>query len=153
AGRSAVMSPRVTVDLDGAAIACSDHGAGDAVVLVPGLGLDASYFGELGARLADAGFRAIAVNPRGANGSTGTLESQTMRPIAADVAGVIEGLRVRPATVVGHGFGNRIVRCLVTDRPDLVRRIVLLAGAGDLDPTAEVVRLLRSWARPDATES
>jgi pimeloyl-ACP methyl ester carboxylesterase len=55
--------------------------------------------------------------------------------------------------LVGHGFGNRVARCLVTDRPDVVRSVVFLGGAGDFEPTVDVVRALRSWARPDATES
>ena len=45
-------------------------GAGDAVVLIPGGGLDASAFEDLARRIAGAGFRSVAVNPRGAGEST-----------------------------------------------------------------------------------
>ena len=142
-----------TVRLDGAVIEFLAEGSGDPVVLVPGLGLDTSSFADLSRRLARAGFRAIAVNPRGAGASTGSSDGVTLHTLAADVAAVMDGLPGRPAHLVGHGFGNRVARCLVTDRPDLVRSIVLLGGAGDFAPTAEVVRALRSWARLDATES
>ena len=66
--------------------------------------------------------------------STGLLDGLTLHHLAADVAGVIEALAAAPAHVVGHAFGNRVARCLATDRPDLVRRVVLLA-AGGLVPT------------------
>jgi pimeloyl-ACP methyl ester carboxylesterase len=55
------------------------------------------------------------------------------RHLAADIAGVLEALAAAPAHVVGHAFGNRVARCLATDRPDPVRRVVLLAG-GDWSP-------------------
>jgi pimeloyl-ACP methyl ester carboxylesterase len=142
-----------TVRLDDAVIEFLAEGAGDPVVLVPGLGLDASYFADLSRRLTRAGFRAIAVNPRGAGASTGSSDGLTLHTLAADVAAVIDGLPVRPVHLVGHGFGNRVARCLITDRPDVVRSVVLLGGAGDFEPTADVVRALRSWARPDATEA
>src|SRR5215475_7227731 len=142
-----------TVRLDGAVIEFLAEGAGDSIVLVPGLGLDTSYFADLIRRLARAGFRAIAVNPRGAGASTGSTDGLTLHTLAADVAAVIDSLPARPVHVVGHGFGNRVARCLVTDRPDLAQCVVLLGGAGDFEPTAEVVGALRSWARPDATES
>ena len=121
-----------TVRLDGAVIEFLAEGSGDPVVLVPGLGLDTSYFADLSRRLARAGFRAIAVNPRGAGASTGSSDGVTLHTLAADVAAVMDGLPVRPAHLVGHGFGNRVARCLITDRPDLVRSIVLLGGAGRL---------------------
>jgi len=142
-----------TVRIDDAVIEFLVEGAGDPVVLVPGLGLDTSYFADLSRRLARADFRVVAVNPRGAGASTGSTDGLTLHTLAADVAAVIDSLPVRPVHVVGHGFGNRVARCLVTDRPDVARSVVLLAGAGDFEPTAEVVRALRTWARPDATES
>jgi pimeloyl-ACP methyl ester carboxylesterase len=147
------MGSKGTVHLDDAVVEFLADGSGDPVVLVPGLGLDGSYFSDLSRRLTQAGFRAIAVNPRGAGASAGSFDGLTLHTLAADVAGVIESLRAGPVHLVGHGFGNRVARCLVTDRPDLVRSIVLLAGAGDFEPTAEVVRALRSWAHPDATEA
>ena len=37
------------------------EGVGEAVVLIPGGGLEASYFEDLARRIAGAGFRAVAV--------------------------------------------------------------------------------------------
>jgi pimeloyl-ACP methyl ester carboxylesterase len=111
------------------------EGAGDAVVVIPGGGLDASYFEELARRIAGAGFRAVAVNPRGVGASKGRLAGLTLHTLAGDVAAVIEALGSGPAHVVGHGFSNRVARCLAVDRPELVRSVILLAGVDSLLPS------------------
>lgn len=129
------------------------EGTGDAVVFIPGGGLDASYFDGLGQRIARAGFCAVAVNPRGVGLSTGRLEGLTLHILAADVAAVIEALGSGPVHVLGHGFSNRVARCLAADRPDLVRSVILLAGVGLMAPEPEVVRALQAWFREDTTEA
>jgi pimeloyl-ACP methyl ester carboxylesterase len=53
-------------------------GAGDPVVLLPGGGLDVGYVADFARRLAGGGFRAVAVNPRGAGASTGPLDGLTL---------------------------------------------------------------------------
>jgi pimeloyl-ACP methyl ester carboxylesterase len=126
-------------------------GIGDAVVLIPAGGLDASYFEDLVHSLAGAGFRAVTVNPRGIGASKGPLEGLTLHTLAADVAGVIEALGAGPAHVLGHGFSNRVARCLARDRPDLVRSVILLAGVGFFVADAEIVKALQAWFSPNAT--
>jgi len=147
------MKPKRTVEVAGAVIEFLVVGAGDAVVLLPGGGFDGRYFGDLAQSLARAGFCAVAVNPRGAGGSGGSLDGLTLHTLAADVAAVIEALDGGPAHVLSHGFGNRVTRCLVADRPDLVRSVILLAGVGLVEPDTEVVRALRAWFRYDSTAS
>jgi pimeloyl-ACP methyl ester carboxylesterase len=128
-------------------------GSGDTVVLIPGGGFDASYFDHFARRLAHAGFRAVAVNPRGAGESTGPLAGLTLHTFAADVAGVIDALDCGPVHVLGHAFGNRVARCLAADRPDLVRSVILLAAGGLVAPAAAVQGALRTWFRQDATDA
>lgn len=147
------MQSKGKVEVGEAMIEFLDDGSGDTVVLIPGGGLDASYFDNFARRLAHAGFRAVAVNPRGAGESTGPLEGITLHTFAADVAGVIEALNCGPVHVLGHAFGNRVARCLAADRPDLVRSVILLAAGGLIAPAAEVQRALQSWFRHDATEA
>jgi pimeloyl-ACP methyl ester carboxylesterase len=147
------MPPNTTVKVGEAVIEFLVDGAGDTVVLLPCGGVDACYFDDFTHRLAHAGFRTVAVNPRGAGGSVGPLDGLTLHTFAGDVAAVIERVDAAPVHVVGHGFSNRIARCLAADRPDLVRTVILLAGVGNFEPTAEVVMALRTWFRHDATES
>jgi pimeloyl-ACP methyl ester carboxylesterase len=145
------MQSKGKVNVGEAMIEFLDDGSGDMVVLIPGGGLDASYFDHFARRLAQAGFRAVAVNPRGAGESTGSLEGITLHTLAADVAGVIEALTGGAVHVLGHAFGNRVARCLAADRPDLVRSVILLAAGGLIAPAAEVQRAIQPWFRPDAT--
>jgi pimeloyl-ACP methyl ester carboxylesterase len=114
---------------------CTLHGCGDAVVvLLPNAGCSASYFEHFARRLALAGFQIVAINMRGVASSSGPLVGASLHDLAADVAGVIQGLGWAPAHVLGHAFGNRVARCLAADRPDLVRSVILLAAGGLIGP-------------------
>ena len=101
------MSAKSDVEVAEARIEFLCEGAGDAVVLIPGGGCDASYFEGLARRIARAGFRTVAINPRGAGASTGRMEGLTLHTLAADVAAVIETLGARPVHVLGHRISNR----------------------------------------------
>jgi pimeloyl-ACP methyl ester carboxylesterase len=128
------------------------YGVGDTVVLLPGGGCSSRYFDTFARGLAEAGFRAVAVNPRGIGGSTGPLEGITLHDLAADIAGVIAALDGAPAHVLGLAFGNRVARCLATDRPALVRSVILLAAGGLVAPDLESEAAVQQMFRQDLTE-
>ena len=128
-------------------------GSGDTVVLIPGGSMDASYFDDFAPILANAGFRSVAVNPRGAGESMGPMEGLTLHSFAEDIAGVIEALSCAPAHVLGHAFRNRVARCLAVERPELVRSVILLAAGGLIAPDAEAQAALQHRFRQDATAS
>lgn len=71
--------------------------------------------------LVKSGYRAIAINPRGVEKSSGSLKGITVHDLAADVAGIIKALNAAPAHVLGHAFGNQTARCLAADYPKLVK--------------------------------
>ena len=118
-------------------------GEGPAVVMLPSLGRGATDFDDLARRLARHGYLAVAPEPRGINGSTGELDGLTMFDLAADVAAVISGLDIGPATIVGHAFGNRVARMTATEHPDLVESLVLLACGGSVAPEPDDHAALR----------
>ena len=109
-------------------------GRGEAVVLIPSWARGADDFVDLMKVLVKSGYRAIAINPRGIAGSTGTLTGISVRDLAADVAGVIKALEAAPVHVLGHAFGNKTARCLAADYPELVKNIILLAAGGEVEP-------------------
>ena len=113
------------------------EGRGPLVILLPSLGRGAEDFADLARRLAAAGFTAARPEPRGIGESRGPLQGLTLRDFAADAAAVIEAFGAGPAVVVGHAFGNRVARMLASDRPELVRAVVLLAAGGKapMDPS------------------
>ena len=118
-----------------ASLECTIYGSGDALVLLANAGCSTSYFDEFARRLVPAGLRIVAINMRGVGNSQGSLDGISLHHLAADVAGVIEGLECAPAYVLDHAFGNRVARCLAADRPALVRAVILLAAGGLITPS------------------
>jgi pimeloyl-ACP methyl ester carboxylesterase len=80
--------------------------------------------------LADAGYRAIAVDLRGYGHSSKPkgVENYKASLIADDVAAVIRSLDVGPVPVVGHDWGAPITYRLAMDHPELVSRLFILNG-------------------------
>src|SRR5580658_4119072 len=109
---------RRTADGELVRIAVTLRGAGPLVVLIPSLGRGASDFDDLGSRLAAAGYLAAAIDPRGIGASEGPMEGATLWDYADDVAAVVAALSPQaPAVLVGHAFGNRVVRATAARHP------------------------------------
>lgn len=126
-------------------------GSGPVLFLLPGLGRPSEDLDPFAARLIAAGFRVAQPDPRGSGGSIGAMENMTLHDLAADIAAVIEALGASNVTIIGHAFGNRIARTVAADRPDLVKRVVLLGCSGKVQPTpaiAEAIRLAQAVDTP-----
>lgn len=144
---------QVKLKVGDAELECFSHGVGVPIILLPGGSLAVGYLSDLADTLAAAGLRAVRVNPRGAGGSTGPMDGLTLHDFAADIAGVIEGLDLVPAYVLGHAFGNRIARTVAADRPELVRGVILVSAGGKVDPRPEAQRALQTLFTPTASEA
>ncbi len=130
-----VVVERVDVAVDGASVAVDVMGsAGPTVVCWPGGSRPGRDLIPLGQELVAAGYRPALIYPRGCHESPGEVESLSLHELAADAAVVIEALDAAPAFVAGHAFGNRVMRCLAADRPELVAGVVLMAAGGIVPP-------------------
>lgn len=120
-------------------------GSGPAVVLCASFARSASDFNELAIALGEAGYRTLAVNARGIEGSAlGTL-SVTYHDLAADVAAVLDAERIRgPALLLGHAYGNRVIRTFASDHPQRARAVVLLAAGGEAPAPPDVGEALQT---------
>lgn len=125
------------------------EGSGNIIILLPGGGADASSYEHFTPMLNNAGYQTVAINLRGISGSSGPLKRLSLHDLANDVASVIELLESAPVHVIGWAFGNRIARCLASDRPDLVKTIVLLAAGGKAKPDSEAMRQLLKLYQPN----
>jgi len=122
------------------------RGQGEPIVFIPSRGRGIEDFDDLSRRLVQAGYQAILPEPRGIGGSTGPLEGVTYHDLASDVAATIDSLVGRPATIIGHAFGNRVARTLASDRPDLVKQLILLSAGGMVPRSPEIERVTtRFW--------
>lgn len=79
--------------------------------------------------LADAGYRAAAMDLRGFGASDKPPRGYDPRTLAEDVAGVIRSLGDRDAVVVGLGLGGIVAWTLSVVHPRQVRRLVAVSMA------------------------
>lgn len=111
------------------------QGIGPVLVILPSLGRGAEDYDVVAALLARDGYRVLRPQPRGIGASTGPMTGLTLHDLAADIASVIEHEGKGPVVVVGHAYGHFVAGTLATDRPDLVRGVVLAAAsAGKVPP-------------------
>jgi pimeloyl-ACP methyl ester carboxylesterase len=114
------------------------HGSGTPVILYPSLGRPGSDFDRLARNLASSGFHAIAINPPGVATPLGDAPWKSLDDIADDLWKIIDGAELGRVILVGHAFGNRVVRATSASRPDDVAALILLACGGDVPPGPEV---------------
>jgi pimeloyl-ACP methyl ester carboxylesterase len=119
------------------------EGSGPAIVLLPGQGRGPRDLDSLSAALVSAGYRVVRPEPRGFGESIGPVDGVDLRDLAADVAAAIEATHSAPSIVSGWAYGNRVARMLATERPQLVRGLVLIAAGGKFPPAPGVLESLR----------
>jgi pimeloyl-ACP methyl ester carboxylesterase len=133
---------RMTVVTGDVRIEVLAEGTGSLIVILPSLGRDGHDYDAVSARLAAQGFRVLRPEPRGMDGSTGPMTGLTLNDYAADVAHVIEHEGAGRAIVVGHAYGNFVARMLATDRPELVRGVVLAAASAGKAPPGDTAPVI-----------
>jgi pimeloyl-ACP methyl ester carboxylesterase len=83
-------------------------------------------------RVADAGFRAVAIDLRGYGASDKPPRGYDGYTLAADVTGLIRALGERSAMIVGSGAGGMVGWAAAAFHPTMVRRLVVLGAAHPL---------------------
>jgi pimeloyl-ACP methyl ester carboxylesterase len=89
--------------------------------------------------LADAGFRAVAVDLRGYGDSDKPPRGYDLWTLAGDVAGLVRALGEPSARIVGHGWGGMIGWTVTALHPRLVRALAVLAAPHPLAVRRAVV--------------
>ncbi|MFL5816937.1 MAG: alpha/beta fold hydrolase [Conexibacter sp.] len=143
----------------GTALAYLDYGgSGPPAILLHGLAGHAGEWRETAEWLTET-FRVVALDARG-HGRSERLPADVSREAhVADVALVVEQLRLGPAVVLGQSLGGLSALIFAARRPELVRGVVIAdaspAGADDAAEAAavaaEVAASLKRWPVPFAT--
>jgi pimeloyl-ACP methyl ester carboxylesterase len=117
-----------TADSNGVAIHYASLGSGPPVVFVHGFPDFWYSWRHQMAALADAGFRAVAIDQRGYNLSDkpAGVESYAMPLLVGDVVAVIKSLGVEKATVVGHDWGGAVAWQVALNVPQVVDKLIIL---------------------------
>jgi len=106
----------------------AESGSGPLVVMLHGFGqLWLNWRHQL-AGLAAAGFRAVAVDLRGAGESDKPPRGYDAFTLSADVAGLVRALGEREAVLVGHGYGGVLAFNIAVLHPDQVTAVVAIAA-------------------------
>lgn len=121
-----------TVSVDGLKMYYELAGAGPALVLVAGLGLDVSECGQLIDALATH-YRVLAFDNRGAGRTDKPDEPYSVQQMAADTAGLMKALGIERAHVVGMSLGGRIALDLALEHPARVRSLVLVSTSARVE--------------------
>jgi pimeloyl-ACP methyl ester carboxylesterase len=77
--------------------------------------------------VAEAGYRAVAMDLRGYGGSDKPPRGYDQFTLAGDVAGVIRSLGVEDATIIGHDWGGYVGWSTAALRPAVVKRLASLS--------------------------
>lgn len=143
----------VRLPWQGIDIAYRDIGSGSAVVLIMGLGAAAdAWVPHLDSWSTE--FRCIAVDNRGAGGSSAPPGPYSTALMADDYAGLISALDIDSVAVVGISMGGAIAQELALRHPALVRALVLVSSWARLDrhavETFHNLATIRAEASPAA---
>ncbi|HEY8986403.1 MAG TPA: alpha/beta fold hydrolase, partial [Streptomyces sp.] len=113
------------VAANGARFHIAEVGEGPLVLLVHGFPQFWWTWRHQLTALADAGFRAVALDLRGVGGSDRTPRGYDPANLALDITGVIRSLGEPDAALVGHDLGGYLAWTAAAMRPKLVRRLAV----------------------------
>jgi pimeloyl-ACP methyl ester carboxylesterase len=117
------------------------HGEGDPLLLIMGLGGDLTGWG-LQVPAFQEHFKVIVFDNRDAGRSSQVDNPYAISDMARDTAGLLDGLGVDQAHVLGASMGGMIAQELALSRPEKVGKLVLSCSM------AQVARFHVSFAQP-----
>ncbi len=102
-------------------------GTGPVIVLLPGYGLTAHAFDEIGTLLSDR-FRVIAVTPRGYGESDAPPDSAvyTVTTMVDDLRALLDEVGIPRAALIGHSISGATITAFARAHADRVSRMVFL---------------------------
>ena len=141
------------VDISGASLYCIHEGVGEPLLLIPGLGMESSYFNHVLPHLAKH-FAVYAIDPRGIGKSTKTPPPYSVEGWADDFAAFIDAVGKGPMHVLGSSLGGATTLALGVRHPKKVRSLIPVGAFSELDRAAELnfnlrLRLIRKLGMGD----
>ncbi len=121
-----------TVGANGVSLHVAELGTGPLVLFVHGFPTYWATWSQQLIDLADAGFRAVAVDLRGYGGSDKPPRGYDATTLAADLAALVTALGESDAMIVGNDVGGLLAWTMAAHNPQVVRRIAVLGAAHPL---------------------
>lgn len=142
-----------SLDVGGHPIAYALRGTGTPLVLIAGTGYPGAtwpdeFVGPLARR-----HTVLTFDHRGTGDTPSSAERYSTRLFARDAVGLMDGLGLEPAHVLGHSMGGRVAQWMALDRADRVRSLILAAtGPGQFRDDRPVTRGIPVHAAKDLVE-
>ena len=131
------------IKIDGATtLHYATSGAGEPILLIPGLGLDHNYY-RFGIPLLSRHLQVLAVDPRGIGRSTKSPPPYTVEAWADDFAVLIDKLGFGPIHVLGSSLGGSMALALAQRHPGKLKSLIVVGGFSELDRATELNFRLR----------
>jgi pimeloyl-ACP methyl ester carboxylesterase len=121
-----------TIRANGIAQHVVELGTGPLVLLLHGMPTFWWTWAQQLHDLADAGFRAVAVDLRGYGASDKPPRGYDATTLAADIAALVTALGEQDAVIVGNDIGGLLAWTVAAHNPQVVRRIAVLGAAHPL---------------------
>ena len=128
-----------TVRANGIALHVAELGTGPMVLLLHGFPQFWWAWHQQLVDLADAGYRAVAVDLRGYGGSDKPPRGYDSPTLAADMAALVTSLGESDAMVVGHDLGGTLAWTMAARHRRVVRSVVVLGAAHPLRMRQELL--------------
>src|SRR4051794_18504846 len=139
--------PHVTAN--GTKLYWEEHGSGDPILLIMGLGASLEAWDRLAPILATR-YRTILFDNRGVGRSDVPPGPYSLETMADDAAAVLDAAGVKSAHVIGISMGGMIAQELALRHPSRVRRLILgctsCGGREAVRAEAEVAAALKARA-------
>ncbi|WP_375385047.1 alpha/beta fold hydrolase [uncultured Microbacterium sp.] len=127
----------------GATLVAEEFGhAAPTFLLIHGIGMGRSVFGDLAAHLRGHG-RIIAIDLPGYGAAPEPARTLTVERTADLVAAFLRGRAIGPVVAVGHSMGTQVAAELAARHPELVTRVVLIAPTVNVRERRASRQLLR----------
>src|SRR3954467_9591083 len=133
-----------SISANGVVLHVAEAGAGPLVLLLHGFPQFWWAWRQQLTDLAEAGYRAVAVDLRGYGASDKPPRGYDAPTLAADIAALVPALGESDAMVVGSDIGGLLARTMAANHPEVVRSVAVVAAAHPLR--------LRSAIRHDAAQ-
>ena len=121
-----------TIRANGIALHAVEAGSGPLVLLLHGFPTFWWTWHRQLVDLAEAGFRAVAVDLRGYGASDKPPRGYDATTLAADIASLVTALGESTAVLVGNDVGGLLAWTVAAQQPQVVRRIAVLGAAHPL---------------------
>ncbi len=126
-------------DLGNVKIYYEEHGEGEPIFFLPGYSSDVSLWHAATDSLKPF-YRLILLDYRGGGRSANT-EPFTIRDLADDSVKVMDHLKIKKASFVGHSMGGAIAQDIAAFHPDRIHKLCLVCSLSHFHPvTASVLQ-------------